>query len=583
VFNVLKINVGNNKNSILQISHEEIKKYLGGKCLATKILLDYLNPGVNPFSEENIFMIMGGPLSGTIVPSMKCSVAVKSPLTGTISVGFMGGHIIKCIRDAGYLGLMIVGKCDKPSYVFVEDEEVKLLDASKFWGLNTFATEEELYLRHGRDVGIITIGPAGENLVPFSVVNTDFYRQAARGGPGSVLGSKKIKAIVVKGSGAKSPPVSDELFKLSKQIISDINANTSLFRFRKWGTTGSVLGSNSNSTLPTQNFSEQYFEKADQISGERGESLFWFKRRACFSCPVGCGHIGSVRGGSFKGAIVEGPEYETAAIMGSNLLIENISDLVYLNKLCDFWGLDTISTGAVLSFYAECLEKGLVKDELNISDNLWGNATLFGQLIELIAKREGVGKLLSLGVKEASKVFGPQTKKYAMHVKGLEMPGWGIHRAPGMAVAYITADRGADHQQAFPLSFEITSNLEKTSPQYIEHVAKIIFEHQNFNAMVNSVIGCDFTFGAIGMQNIIDLLKHSTGIEFHEGELLKIGELCVNLSKEFNEREGKEFIVGELPERYFSEPITQGPHSGAKIDREVFNKIKEKYLELRGW
>lgn len=584
MYKILNIDLGANQTEERQVTEEEVKKYLGGKCLSAKLLLEKLEPKVDPLSENNILLIMGGPLSGTAAPSMKCSVATKSPLTNTISVGFMGGHLIKSIRDAGYLGVAIEGKCEKLSYLFIEDGHVELNDASKLSGLSTFETEERLYQEHGRDVGILTIGVAGENMVPFSVINTDFYRHAARGGPGAVLGSKNIKAIVVKGSGNTITVAEpDEFIKLSKSIISELVCNDGLFRFKKWGTTGSVMKSNSQSTLPTRNFREEYFEKAANISGERGEALFWFKRRGCFSCPIGCGHIGRVSDGPFKGVIVEGPEYETAAVLGSNLCIENLSELVYLNRLCDYWGLDTISTGTVLSFYSECLEKGLVPNDEGFDKKIWGNAKIYGRLIELIAKKEGVGEILSLGVKRAARTFGPKTEGLAMHVKGLEMPGWGPHRGPGMAVAYATADRGADHQQAFPLSYEVSPDTDKTSTQYVETITEIIIKHQDFNGLLNSVIGCDFTFSSIGIDKICRLLKYATGIEFSEEELLKVGSLCVNLCREFNEREGKEFTSGDVPDRFFQEPLSVGPHAGAKIERKIYEEIKQRYFEARKW
>jgi len=583
MFEVLKINLTEEEKQIIKISRSDIKKYLGGKCLSIKMLLDYLKEGIDPLGSENILTIMGGPLSGTIAPSMKCAVATKSPLTNTITVGFMGGHIIKNIREAGFLGIMIEGKCKNPSYIYIEDEEVKIIEAPELWGLGTFETEEVLYRRHGRGSGIVSIGPAGENMVPFSVVNTDFYRQAARGGPGAVLGSKKIKAVVVKGTGEQNSLISDSFLEIVKSITSDLALKPGLSRFRKWGTTAAVMKSNEQSSLPTKNFNEEFFEKAENISGERGEALFWFKRRGCVSCPVGCGHIGRVCEGPFKGVIIEGPEYETAALIGSNLCIDDFSSLAYLNNRCDFWGLDTISSGAVLSFYSECVENSVLDDTLGLKGNIWGNVEAYQHLLELIAKKEGIGEILSLGVKKAAEVIGPKAQEYAMHVKGLEIPGWGPHRAPGMAVAYATADRGADHQQAFPLSYEIGSDLDKQSFEYIDNVAKIIIEHQNYNSMVNSIIGCDFTFGAIDFGKIIEMLKCVTGIEFLEEDLLKVGGLSVNLAKQFNEREGGEFVIGDIPERFFKKALSTGPNAGTFIDKLVYDKIKDRYLELRGW
>lgn len=584
---LLEINLTSGKCLVRDIEQNIKEKFIGGRGLGSHLIFDYVKPGTAPLSEDNAVLILTGPLTGTAAPSMRLVLVTKSPATNTFCASYVGGHIGAEIKAAGYDGLIIKGKSDKPVYISIHNNDVLINDASGLWGKDTFETETFLRRKDPR-CRVLSIGPAGENLVKFALVNTEFFRHAGRGGIGAVFGSKNLKAIVVKGNQAPQISYPKEFTDLAQKVWRDLMQLESTYRFRRWGTLGSVLGSSDSSTFPYKNFQEETFPEAHKISGELAEKIFYVKKRACYGCPINCGHLGIVRSGQYKGGVVEGPEYETAAMLGGSCNVNDICGLGYLNMICDRLGLDTISSGGVLAFAMECYEKAIIsKADMDGIDLKWGNIEAMIQMLKKIAFRRGFGNILAEGTKIASQLIGDASKRYAMNVKGLEIAGWTIRSVPGMGLCYATADRGADHQQANTCGYEINGAkgmdgkmISRYSPFGKAYFVKC---DQDAIAAFSSMIACDFAIGCIGTDRLLDLYKYATGIEMDIQSYHEVGERSFNLSRLFNGREGFTRMDDILPNRFFEEPLTIGISKGQMISREDFEYMLDDYYKIRGW
>lgn len=584
---LLEINLTNGKNSIRTLDEELKLNYIGGRGLGSRLIFDYLKPETDPLSEDNVILILTGPLTGTSAPSMRTVLVTKSPATNTFCASYIGGHIGSEIKAAGYDGIIVRGKSDKPVYININDNKVEIKDATDLWGNDTFETEDTLRKINSQS-RVLCIGPAGEKLVKFALVNTEYFRHAGRGGIGAVFGSKNLKAVVVKGSQMADIAYPDEFAKLTKELWHDLGHLESTYRFRRWGTLGSVLGSSDSSTFPYKNFQEETFPEAQKISGELAERVFYVKKRACIACPIHCGHLGIIKSGPYKGGVVEGPEYETAAMLGGSCSVNDIYGLAFLNMTCDRLGLDTISAGGVLAFAMECYEKGMLSQkEMDGIDLKWGNVDGMQKILHKIALREGIGNIFAEGTESAASIIGGGASKYAMNVKGLEIPGWTIHSVPGMSICYATADRGADHQQANTAGYEIKGAkgpdgkaISRYSP-----VGKAYFVKNDQDAIAasNCMIVCDFANGNIGTERLLELYKYATGIEMDIKTYHEVGERSFNLSRIFNAREGFSRKHDIIPDRFFEEALTIGISAGQKIDREDFEYMLDDYYNLRGW
>jgi len=562
---VLRVNLNTGSAKTEELNKQWADEYLGGKGLAIKYLYEELQPGVDPWSEDNKLILMTGPLTGTIAPnSGKLAVAAKSPATGTILDCSIGGHFAPQLKYAGYDAVIIEGKAKMPVYLYIEDDKVELRSAEALWGQGAHETEHTIAESLG-DVVTLAIGQAGENLLPIACISSELYRQAGRGGIGSVMGSKNLKAISVRGTGGLDAPdirkVSTALNKIKKEDTMD---DENMWAYSD-GTPMIVELSQEAGILPTRNFQDGSFEGYKKIDSEAVKGVLKAKK-ACFACPLACGNY--VETGK---TMVEGPEYETIALCSSNCGIDDLEALIEFNRLCDDYCLDTISAGSTVAFAMELTEKGI--HDFGIR---FGDVEKFLQMPGLMSRREGVGADLADGVAAVAEKYGGED--FAMHVKKLEIPGYEPRGSFGMGLAYGTADRGACHLRAWPPPLEAFGDMD---PFTSEGKAEMVVEMQDDNAVKFSAIFCDFW--ALSTERMAEVLSLFIGREITADELTEIGERVYNLSRLFNEREGFDRKDDYLPKRIYNDKLLSGKTEGKLMPLEEYEKMLSEYYKIRGW
>ena len=586
---ILKIDLTSEKIDVIRTeNYFNIDLFIGGKGLAAYTLWKELKTGIDPFSEDNLLVFATGPLTGTLCPGTRICIATKSPLTGLFCDSYVGGHLGAEIKMAGYDAVIIGGKSEKPVYIWIHDENVEICNAENLWGLDTFRTEERIRKEKGdMTIRVACIGPAGERLVRFAHVNVDRYRQAGRGGTGAVMGSKNLKALAVKGTGAIPIYNVEEFMEKAREAHRVVLENETARARKRWGTARTIIFTADQDLLPTRNFREATFEAAENLSAEVLEKRFWIKHKACHSCPINCGKLGVVRSGRYAGTVVEGIEYETLALIGANCGIGNYEAVAYANLLCDMLGLDTISTGNVIAFAMECYEEGILTEKETEGLKLnFGNEESAIRLIEKIARREGLGDLLAEGVKRASEKLNSRCRRFAMHVKGLELPGYDVRASPGMGLAYVTADRGGCHTRSWPISYEISGKAPDGTviDRYsTEKRAYIVKRQQDETTACDTLVACWFLKTAVGNERYVGMLNAAAGTELTVEEFLAVGERIWNLTRLFNIREGLRKEDENLPDRAFEDPIPSGIAKGRKLEKSQLEYMLREYYAIRGW
>ena len=572
---ILRINLSDGKTSVQKYDADFAKKFFGGRGFAAKILWDELKPGIDAFSPENKLVLAAGPLTGLPGPSLgKLVVAAKSPLTGGYGDGNLGTMAAVHMRKAGYDAVVIEGKAKKPVYLFVEDDEVNVNSAEGLWGKTTFETEKILREVHGRNVGIISIGPAGENLVRYATIVSQEGRAGGRPGIGAVMGSKNLKAIVFRGTKEISLAEPEEYKRLSLECYNVIKSSRGYDFWIRQGTMMTIEWSNENSVLPTRNFKEGIFEFYRCIDGYSLEAMK-MKRRGCPNCNMQCGNVVLDLDGRESEL-----DYENVAMLGSNIGVNQLGKVAILNRMADELGLDTISLGNVIGFAMEATEKGLLENGIE-----WGDFERARQLVEDIAYRRGLGDLLAEGVMRISQKIGGDSEKWAMHVKGLEISAYDCHTVPGMALAFATSPIGAHHKDAWVISWEVKTDREGYTRAKVD---KVIEFQRIRGGMFEALVSCRLPW--IELQFPLEyyprLLKAATGLAFTLDELTAmLGDRIYALIRAFWIREKGEWnkSYDYPPARWFEEPLTKGPYAGGKLDRERFDQLLSMYYEARGW
>jgi aldehyde:ferredoxin oxidoreductase len=598
----LRIDLTNEKVIKEPLKQEWVDEYLGGRGFTAKILFDENPPNVEPFDEENIFVIAMGPLSGHFLPaSGKTHFCTKSPATGGYGDSNMGGHFGVNMKYAGYDVTIIKGKAKQQSYIFIDDDKVEIRSAEKYWGKGSTKVEEELKNELGEDFQILTIGPAGENLVKFACISHDFGRQAGRIGIGAVLGSKNIKAIAVRGT--KSVPVFDPegLLKKGKETYAACRAKPGFTAWTPQGTAGITDWCNNVGALPTRNFQTSHCDYADKINGQAILDELKITDKGCFACPIPCGKYGYAKT-KLGNVYVEGPEYETLSLLGSNCEVKDIHEIAYLNYICDELGIDTCSGGAVVSFALECYEKGFISKEDMGRDVKFGDFESVAHILEIITNRKGIGNALAEGVKGAAEIIGNDSSKFAIHVKGLEWTGYESRNAPGMMLGYMTADIGAHHGRCWVLGNDVAGSADAgnitdliTSQQSAstlskakhEHVVPIVIKSQHTRPAFDILGTCRLQYMEIGLEidYYEDLIYTITGKKIKWDEILKLSEKIWTLNRMYNFREISDFgrKYDYPPARFYEEPIPDGPNEGHYISLDVIDEMLDEYYTARGW
>ncbi|MEM2150316.1 MAG: aldehyde ferredoxin oxidoreductase family protein [Candidatus Bathyarchaeia archaeon] len=581
---MLYIDLTNSSCKQLPLDEKVAYLLLGGKGLGIWLLYKMLRGGTDPLSPENLLIFATGPLTGTIAPtSSKLCVVTKSPATGTLLDSYCGGFFAPELKFAGFDCIIISGRAEKPSIIVIDDGEVDIKNAENLWGLTTLEAERSIKKMIGKDFEIVCIGPAGERMAPIAGIFSNL-RCAGRGGAGAVMGSKNLKAVAVRGS---SPIYVYDEEKFRKMVWISFRAlrmsETTARSLPIYGTANILLTINEMGALPTRNFQSGRFAEAEHISGESFRETLWKRDHACsYNCPIKCSKFSLLENGLYKNIEVDGPDYETIFALGSNCGISDKQAICYANHLCDMYGIDTISTGVIVAFIMELYEKGkITREELDGVEAKWGDANALIKIVEKIAKGEGCGKFLQLGVRRISEKY-PDSRRYAMEVKGLEMPGYEPRAAQGMGLCYAISERGACHLRAYTAGTELCGHMGGIDPLSYDKIKVLhAIDRQDEKAVVDSSVLCFFTLFGLRLKEIYQMMTACTGFDYKsEMELKKVGERIITLARLFNVREGFKKSDDTLPERSLKEPLYEGPAKGMVVHLEV---MLEEYYRARGW
>ncbi|MFQ6089082.1 MAG: aldehyde ferredoxin oxidoreductase family protein [Candidatus Methanofastidiosia archaeon] len=585
---ILEVDLSKEKISLRTFDEKILRMFLGGLGLASKIISDELNVGINPLDEKNKIVFMTGPLTGTVTPtSSRYVVCSLSPLTGIWGEANAGGFWGPELKFAGYDGLIVRGRAKNPVFLYINDEDVEIRDALHLWGRDSYETEDILKKDFGKKFKVACIGQAGENLVKISAIMNDMGRAAARTGLGAVMGSKNLKAIAVRGSKKVEMKDKDKAKEIQRKLLKIIRESSFAKSLHENGTDGVMETLEYFGDVPVKFWRLGTFENVEKISGETITKTILKGTKTCFSCPIACKREVEVKEGKYK-VSGSGPEYETCASFGTLLLNDDLKSIAFVNDLCNRYGLDTISTGSVVGFAMECFEKGIISlKDLGGIDLTWGNADSIIECVKKIAFRRDFGNVLAEGVFRASKKLGRRAVNFSIHVKGLEIPLHDPRAFESWALSYATTNRGACHitAPAYWVERGITFSdigLDKRMPRFeTEGKAFLVKTFQDFCTTLESVIVCKLSlYGGVTLTHISELLKAIVGFDYTVEELLKVGERINNLIRNFNVKLGVTKKQDTLPKRILNEPH---PSGGAKGHLPNLPVMLEEYYKLRGW
>lgn len=576
---ILQVDLSTGKTNIGKLDLDLAQRFIGGRGLATKILLDEIDPTVDPLSPDNKIIIAAGPLTGTIVPtSSRYMVVTKGPLTGAIACSNSGGFFGPELKFAGFDMIIIEGKSPKPLYLWIRDSQIELRSAEHIWGKNTDETEDILRNETHKDAKVACIGPAGESLVRFASIINDRGRAAARSGVGAVMGSKNLKAVVVRGTGRIKVSNSDALRVIQQDVLSILRKNPiTSTHFPSFGTASLVNIINRNGLYPTRNFQTGVFANADKINGETLAKTIFVKKKACFRCPIACGRFTSVSGEKYKGK-GEGPEAGCIGAMGANCGIDNLEAIARANYISNKLGLDQISFGTTLACAMELYEKGyLPEKEIGRTLN-FGDADALVEMVGKTGRREGIGDILAEGSFKLAQKYGHS--EFSMSVKKQELPPYDPRGAKGLGLGYATSNRGACHTRGYTISAEILGAPLKLDPFTVRGKAVLLRRFQDFTAVIDSAGICIFVTFALGMEHIQKFINAVIGFDYTIDNIMRIGERIWNIERVFNVKAGFTKEDDTLPERLLKEAMPEGPAKGNVVE---LDEMLKEYYNLRGW
>jgi len=580
---ILYVDLNRNKTKVTVIKNGFCEKYVGGNGFAIRLLYDNTKPKIEPFDRENTLIFAVGPFAGTMVPtSGKHMVQAKSPLTGFMGESVSSGMWGQALKRAGYDAVVIRGKAEKPTYLFIDDDNIHFRDAKNLWGQDSIQTSDMIVEEIGdENVCVAAIGPAGEHLVRFANITNDRYRQAGRTGMGAVMGSKNLKAVAVRGTKKIEVHNLDKLMEVCHDLNEQFQGPGGEF-YRKWGTPGMVLIMNHMASLPTRNYQQATFELAENISGEHIVEHYIAKAISCAGCPIACDHISVIEGGPHTGTVTS-VEFETLYALGSECGIGYFPAIAKATDLCDRLGMDTISTGVTIGWAMECYERDILTNEDTDGTELtFGNHEALIEVINKIAHREGIGNLLAEGVKKASEKVGKGSKHFAMHNKGLELPGYDLRGLKASALGFMTSTRGGCHLRSQMYDFDVKGKIDRFKAE--KSLGKMVMDREDLLAVVDSLMLCKFIRGVFyTFDKFAELYRLVTGIEMTADKLQKAGERIYNLEKAYNIREGWTKKDDYPPPRIMKDPIPDGVAKGSVVTRQEFEIMLNAYFEARGW
>jgi len=569
---VLRINVSKESFEQETISDEIYQTFLGGKGLATHLLVNNTKAGVDPLSEGNVLIFATGPVTDTTVwGSSRYGVFTKAPLTELYAESYSGGKVAEPLSRTGYDAIMIEGASKSPVYLEISDEDVKFHNASHIWGKDTYETEDTIKQEVGiKGAGVVVIGPAGENLVRFACIENDYWRSAGRTGVGAVMGSKKIKGIAFYGNKKKKVANPDLLKKLSTELKDIGKDNPGAKNYRNFGTLQMVPIMNKVGAFPTKYWHSGTYDKWQNLTQEALQKKAKVRSHACPRCFMGCGRLTEVLEGRHKGLKQE-LDYETVGAFGGVCLIDDIVEVVYLNDICDRLGMDTITAGNLAGFTIEASHLKDIGEKIE-----YGDVDAIAALLNKMAMKEGVGATLAEGIKYASKEWG--LEDLAIHVKGMEPASYDPRVLNGMGLAYATSDRGACHLRATIYKAELSGMI---APTAVEGKAEMLIDFEDRHNLFDALILCRFFRDLYPWEKISTVISATTGMELDKKQLQKVASAIANKVREFNLREGMNKEIDEtLPKRFFEEKLED---SGKVLSKANFNRMLSDYYKLKGW
>jgi len=571
-----------------RIPKDYLLDFIGGSGLAARIIFDLVDPKIDPLSPENALVFMTGPLTGTMMPTgARMTVAAKSPLTRGWGEAHAGGFWGVELKMTGYDGVVVVGKADNPSYLYIHDGEIELRDASKLWGLNTYEADIELKKILGEDVRCALIGPAGEKCVSMAGilfdVRPDGPRAAGRCGMGAVMGSKNLKAIAVKGTEKIHVEDPAKLREYLKRILPSIMSFPTTQLYAVYGTAAEVAPLYTYGDFPIRNFSMGIWDGVKNLEAEAMTKKIVKGHRACFNCPIGCWRYVECEVDSEK-VVGRAIEYESLGSLGSLLMIDDTAKVAKLHQTCNKLGVDVISVGVTTAWLIEAYEKGLIEEKiLQGLKPRWGDHRFVEKLIELIAIKQGIGELLSKGVREASKAV-KGSESFAMHSKGLEIPMHDPRAFKGMGLQYATSNRGACHLYGFVLRIEQGERVtdlgihERVHRFDLKGKGRIVAIVQDWSEVIESMGICKFLQVTPG--HVASIYSISIGRKLTAKDLHLKGTAIFNLKRIFNLACGMSGKDDSLPDRLLKEKLSEGGAAGQVVE---LDQMLREYYDYRGW
>jgi aldehyde:ferredoxin oxidoreductase len=566
---ILDIDLGTLSYTTYPLDMEMAHQFIGGRGLGARLLWDLVGPEVDPLSPENVLIFTNGPLTGTgYQTSNRFSVTTKSPLTGTVLDANSGGYWGMQFKKTGYDVMIVRGKAEKPVWIEIKNGEILFHDASDLWGMRVYALTEKLGQDNNRR-NVLCIGPAGENLSLIASIMNDRERALARGGPGAVMGSKNLKAIVVEGKGR--PEIVDKdrfkflLYETRKLLAASPLTSQALPEF---GTVVLMNIMNNIGALSTRNHQQTQFEGADAISGEELTEKYLVKNASCWACPIGCTRISKTE--KVEG---EGPEFETTWAFGAQCGIDDLAAIIEVNSLCNDLGLDTISAGSTIACAMELSEKGYLDSDLR-----FGRADMLLPTVQSMAYRTDIGAELADGSLRLATRFGHP--ELSMTAKGMEMPAYDPRGLQGQGLLYATSNRGGCHMRGNMIGLEVLGLPKLIDRFQVQGKSSFVILNQNSNAAIDSLVICKFTNMGVADEYFARVLSAVTGVQYATGDMIKAGERVWNLERLYNNREGFTAKDDTLPPRLLTEAPVDGPSQGWVSHLEPM--LKE-YYRTRGW
>jgi len=582
----LSIDLTEGKTEYLNLPDAFLEKYVGGRGFGAKLVWDNLkkhNFKIDPLGGENLITIAPGPLTGVYLPSSgKNSFIGISPATGLYGDSSIGGGFGVELRQSGIDVLSITGKAPELSVLFIDNHDTQIIPMPELKGKTSL--EAEGIIREKLDVQlahIATIGPAGENLVKFACVNTDWGRNAGRTGFGAIMGAKNLKAIIVRGHEDLPVYDIDGLMEESRKAYSYLREHKYFKMWQQEGLMNVIEYANDKGILPTYNFKDSVFARHDQINGATMLESYKIGDSACFSCSMSCSNICLVKNGKYAGTVVEGPEYESCAMLGSNVGIDDFAAILSANRLCDELGLDTISAGNLVGAIIEGYEKGIISlSDLDGAEITWGDDDAILNLIRKIANREGIGDIIADGPRCIIQKW-PEMDRLILEVKGLEQSAYDSRGGSSMALAYATSDIGAHHTRAWTIAREIEEGQSWSDEERV----KTVIYHQTLRPLFDMLGVCRLPWIELGLneRHYENFYKYVTGHELTLEQLLALSNDIYDLTRLINVKLGVSRKDDSLPYKVYASPALTGPNAGKAVDKDAFQELLSLYYKERGW